>query len=727
MVQDVNIANFHKSKTFKRLLLPQKNIFLKKCIHLNILLPSNDKKSFDFDLLLIQQKRKLSKQLKDIEEEIFDNKYIFDNLNYHQRKSVTKAITKQKYRYKRKISWLLNKQKDRRNFNLNTKKFYPKPKTIKNKKDRTRYLLRKKHFFNQTKNENFNDIVLNKSKLVLNNSDKELLSYGPQFIPTPKWDNRVIQKEKENLLKHIRTIEWKDVFMNKDDSDNLYQNCYKLSNKLSVPNFSRPEETEISKNTKSYIQVINNKFRNLKPEVIRLHKLKNNLNKNLQDSLKKLRYKTQNKEIVIGNSDKDGKIIIMNYEDYINIIEQSLINNYEELTYNEKDIKVQIKKIKEKMVETIIKMWEKSIIDDNLLFKTTGLKKTKPGSLRKISGIKAKYFANDSCGYIYPLWKTHKLTPETLKKCNINDIPTRIVQAAGNTYLSRFTALLNHLLEPISIRYCKFKINDYCKDSKSYLEDLKIWKNSFTSKDCTLSTVDIVSLYPSLSVSLVTKALVEALNSCSEYDENTVNNIVGLCKLALSNNFIVFQEKFYKQKRGIITGDNNSVTIANISLHYIMIRATKLSSTFLVRRYIDDIIFISKNKSVSDEVIADLIYTFDKFNLKLTYTNMSTEDNNLTLPFLDVEHVLTKENNKSFFYTRNFIKPTAINSTFLNGKSFHPLNIFKGIISGEEKRMKRLNERNEDYQESLKKLKNKCIKSNFNLKVIETQFQKIQI
>ena len=76
---------------------------------------------------------------------------------------------------------------------------------------------------------------------------------------------------------------------------------------------------------------------------------------NLQDSLKKLRYKTQNKEIVIGNSDKDGKIIIMNYEDYINIIEQTLTNNYEKLAYNGKDIKVQIKKITEKIVETIIK------------------------------------------------------------------------------------------------------------------------------------------------------------------------------------------------------------------------------------------------------------------------------------------------------------------------------------------------------------------------------------
>ena len=49
-----------------------------------------------------------------------------------------------------------------------------------------------------------------------------------------------------------------------------------------------------------------------------------------------------------------------------------------------------------------------------------------------------------------------------------------------------------------------------------------------------------------------------------------------------------------------------------------------------------------KVKTVSDEVIADLKNTFENFSLKLTYTNMSTEDNNLTLPFLGIEHVLTK-------------------------------------------------------------------------------------
>ena len=40
-------------------------------------------------------------------------------------------------------------------------------------------------------------------------------------------------------------------------------------------------------------------------------KFRNNLNKNLQLSLRKLRRKTKIKEIVIGYSDKDGKTIIM--------------------------------------------------------------------------------------------------------------------------------------------------------------------------------------------------------------------------------------------------------------------------------------------------------------------------------------------------------------------------------------------------------------------------------
>ena len=445
----------------------------------------------------------------------------------------------------------------------------------------------------------------------------------------------------------------------------------------------------------------------------------------LQKSLRNLRDKTKNREIVIGDSDKDGKIVITSYLDYISLITESLNKNYELLPYNEKEILLKITEIKENICQILVEMWEKNYLDDNLLFLTTGIKKVKTGGLRKVSGPSAKHFANNSCGYIYPLYKTHKISPDTLKTCSINKIPTRIVQAAGNTYLSRLTTMLNLILEPISVKYCKFKLNEYCKDSKSYLEDLKTWKSSLVDKNCILSTVDVVNLYPSLTINLVTKAIIEALKSCSSYENPMIKYLVQLSEIALLNNFITFQGKYFKQIKGIITGDNNSVAIANISLHYIMMRTTKLNKALIVRRFIDDIIVISENEMVATEIIEDLKNTFKNYDLKLTSTIMSTDNKINTLPFLDIEHILTKENNKNFFYTKNFTKITAINSTFLNGKSFHPLSTFKAIITGEEKRMKRLNERSEDYYESLKKLKTKCIASNFNLKLTEDQFEKI--
>ena len=49
------------------------------------------------------------------------------------------------------------------------------------------------------------------------------------------------------------------------------------------------------------------------------------------------------------------------------------------------------------------------------------------------------------------------------------------------------------------------------------------------------------------------------------------------------------------------------------------------------------------------------------------------------------------------FYTRNFVKPTAIDRTFLNGKSFHPQHIFKSIVFSESIRLRRLNELQSEY------------------------------
>ena len=49
----------------------------------------------------------------------------------------------------------------------------------------------------------------------------------------------------------------------------------------------------------------------------------------------------------------------------------------------------------------------------------------------------------------------------------------------------------------------------------------------------------------------------------------------------------------------------------------------------------------------------------------------------------------------------------------------------KKIKIGEEKRMKKINERKEHYYESLKKLKIKCLTSYFNPNLVEDRFKKI--
>ena len=71
--------------------------------------------------------------------------------------------------------------------------------------------------------------------------------------------------------------------------------------------------------------------------------------------------------------------------------------------------------------------------------------------------------------------------------------------------------MLNLLLDPVSRKYCQFRLNEYCKDYKSYLEDLKAWKLSNKDTNCIVNTVDVVNLYPSLEVSLIENALEEPL------------------------------------------------------------------------------------------------------------------------------------------------------------------------------------------------------------------------
>ena len=91
-----------------------------------------------------------------------------------------------------------------------------------------------------------------------------------------------------------------------------------------------------------------------------------------------------------------------------------------------------------------------------------------------------------------------------------------------------------------------------------------------------------------------------------------------------------------------------------------------------------------------------------------------------------MEHV-TQSDAPGGFITRDFVKPTALDRCFVNGKSFHPPHIFKSIVFGEAVRLRRINENDADYQKSLTRLQKKCDKSNFSMKMVMKVIQQAQL
>ena len=83
------------------------------------------------------------------------------------------------------------------------------------------------------------------------------------------------------------------------------------------------------------------------------------------------------------------------------------------------------------------------------------------------------------------------------------------------------------------------------------------------------------------------------------------------------------------------------------------------------------------------------------------------------LEFLDVLHVCNATA-RIGFVTEDSQKPTATYRCFLNGASHHQPHVFRSIVYVESIRMRRLKEIDQDYLESLERLRKKCVVSGFD-------------
>ena len=192
----------------------------------------------------------------------------------------------------------------------------------------------------------------------------------------------------------------------------------------------------------------------------------------IRSALKEITDLVKKRTIVICRSDKDGKIVIVDYDDYNHVMERELskFNLIQELNAN--NINKHFENIRKECEDKIKTLHREGFIDDNELRHIVGMKfDEQKRYYYRIPGPIAKHFVCNKAAYAYPLFKTHKLDIEALKSTSVDciDIPIRLLQSAGNITTTKITAFLESVLNPISIRFCNYKLRNTAKTAKRIL------------------------------------------------------------------------------------------------------------------------------------------------------------------------------------------------------------------------------------------------------------------
>jgi len=143
----------------------------------------------------------------------------------------------------------------------------------------------------------------------------------------------------------------------------------------------------------------------------------------------------------------------------------------------------------------------------------------------------------------------------------------------------------------------------------------------------------------------------------SDFSAEARKIIVKLNKICLNNVVNQYGDQLCIQKNGIITGDNHSVSLANISVHDITQPiADVLNETELFRRLI--VIWISASEISNEGIRQALTSACASSGLELTFRQACTAKKTGEVEFLGVNHCVTIEDDFGFV-SKDFVKPTA--------------------------------------------------------------------
>jgi hypothetical protein len=251
-------------------------------------------------------------------------------------------------------------------------------------------------------------------------------------------------------------------------------------------------------------------------------------------------------------------------------------------------------------------------------------------------------------------------------------------------------------------------LQDFVKKTKSFILDsqnlIQKTLNTNFGKNCTLYSCDFESLYTNICLTHALQVISEFISRNFKSNDITSTGFHEILKLIFENNVFSFNNKFYRQKKGIAMGAKCAPAIANLYLAIMEDNFLVIHKPLFYCRFIDDI-FVILDKNFNIEI---LINSFG--NLKLNIMS------NKSVNFLDL--VISLDPNTNFLHFSLYTKPTNTFS-YLLYNSNHPNFIFKNIPKSIFIRIRRICTSFTDYLFFSSKICDQLINRGYNRLAVE--------
>ena len=547
------------------------------------------------------------------------------------------------------------------------------------KRYRQRKRLRKQQWLRERVNDISTSIVRNFTDIELPNTAYLYLARGLNFVQSKKANKEDLEFDTKEF---IRKLEWRAHFYQADgennlDHDDLHADM-RIPSRRSAPEQNSPLLEEIKTKLLGFLTT----FQPTAPS--------SNLTPAEQRGKRWLMNMVKEQKIFVTKADKGGAVLILNFDTALQAVRKEM-TNAEKFTRLDTPVQEKMKQA-EKEVKVLVSNME-------LAGKITAHDKTLITGVTENGGKKQSPVFKSVVPYPYPLFKIHKLSVSQISEKVIP--PFRLVHSTRQGPLYRLEKWCSPYLTDISRDYCK---DEFLLDTPhllDFVEDLnKTWP---TGDKSLLFTLDVVALYPSISVDMALKSMEDAFSRDAIYDTATKSVVASFSEFILKQSFIVFEEVAYIGKRGIPTGNCISRQVADMAMHWLLFKKLGLRNwTFwrlinLWKRFIDDILGRWRGTERQFHLfITELNRLAHPFGIQFADAQIGTRVN-----FLDLQLYLDTEGQIQYSLFR---KKTDARQ-YLNTSSFHPPQVFESVAFSQMLRVIKRNSNDETCVSDLDELK----------------------